>query len=295
MNAWHDDGLDADFNTFLDEALPADFSAHAGDGAGYNPYDLHDDPLGDGPLPHLQRADPQRVGALVHAASGVRFDALVVYAEPLLRRYDYDVQEALALSVIADQVDAEKLGTGLDHEEADETLVTLLETARLLWAFFSLSEADRDAHRTTLLTHCYGPDADAEAWEEFADLLEAMETAWQSLTAALRASAEATDTLGFEALLDTTADSAFDPGRECDARALFALPLLDDPNVQADPARFEAALHRADAYWTLAQQPDRAGRLDALLPTLAEAPTDLMALRAEAEQMLARYDVLFRT
>ncbi|MEL6610745.1 MAG: hypothetical protein AAFQ53_01515 [Bacteroidota bacterium] len=282
MTAWHDDRLDADYrldhDTLYDAEL-TDLDAHAGDGAAFNAIDLDEPTRFDDPT--QQRVDAERVDALLTGASGVQFSPLVTFARPLLERYGVDEQEAYELTAARDSADA--------------TVVTLLETARLLWAFFSLDAAARDAQRGTLLTHCYGPDADAEAWEDFADLLTAMGEAWEALPSDVRQEAEATEapTLSLEALLDTTADAAFDPGRECDARALFALPLLDDPVVQADPSRFEDALHRADAYWTLAQQPDRADRLAALLPTLATADDELPALRAEAERMLARYDDLF--
>lgn len=276
MTTWHDDAYDDDLDAFAyDDALPDDAlfgeSLH-GDGAA-DPSDLDD--------LHLRAFEDEAdaVGAdrwtlLTTDATGVRFEALARFAQPLFERYDIDPAEALA-------------------DDTDETAVTLLETARLLWAFFSLDEAARDDRRAALLAHCYGPDADVEAWEDFADLLRAMEEGWDALSHAARADAEATDTatLDFDALLADDAEGS--EMAECDARALFALPLLDDPNVQADPARFEDALHRADAYWSVAQAADRADRLVALLPTLADSADDLPALRAEAEQMLARYDAMF--
>lgn len=288
MTSWHADDLGPDFDAEFDAEFDAlhgdglsDLAGHAGDGAVFGTAEFYDEAtLNAGPTAPSS-AGSDRIDALVSGATGVQFAALVAFTQPLLERYGFAQHEAYDLAAAP--------------EDADDTVVTLLETARLLWAFFSLDRAGRDAQRTTLLTHCYGPDADAEAWEDFADLLSVMEDAWESMSAATREDAEATDaaTLSFDTLIDTTADSAFDPGRECDARALFALPLLDDPAVQADPTRFEAALHRADAYWTLAQQTDRADRLAALLPTLASSPAELPALHAEAQQMLARYDDLF--
>ncbi len=77
-----------------------------------------------------------------------------------------------------------------------------------------------------------------------------------------------------------------------EARALFAQPLLEHED---DPDALDAAMERADDYWTLAQL--RGLERDAFLDELVEANAldadEAEAIRAEARQMLARFQSLF--
>jgi hypothetical protein len=82
---------------------------------------------------------------------------------------------------------------------------------------------------------------------------------------------------------------------EIDARALFAQPLLDDPATLVDPAALEAAMERANAYWSLAQQPEpeQDHALRETVAALANGHGNLSAVEAEARRMIARFRALF--
>src|SRR5690606_3008078 len=102
--------------------------------------------------------------------------------------------------------------------------------------------------------------------------------------------------LGFDALLAHPAfrlDGEHSPKTygpdalsEIEARALFAQPLLDDPDTLADADAFERAMDRANAYWALAQTPaaEREAALREAAERLANGSGDRKALEAEARR-----------
>ena len=230
---------------------------------------------------------------LVEGETGVQFESLALFAEPLFTLYELDAADAFRLRSEPDAV-------------ADDA-VALLETARVLWAFVSMPPAERSRQRQALAAQLVGEDPSEEDWVGLDGLLGTAEIHWQALLPEEVEMAQDTghETLGFEALLlhpafrvGSDAEDAAHAGfgedglSEIEARALFAQTLLDDPNTQADPDAFEAALARADDYWTLAQEagddPDAAAAAFA-----REHAGGDPSVRDEARRMIARYRELF--
>ena len=226
--------------------------------------------------------------ALVSGETGVQYDALALFAEPLFTLYDLDPAEAFSLRAAA--------------AEADEEVVALLETARVLWAFFSLPPAERTHRRPALAAQLVGENATEDDWQSLDALLDTAEIHWQALLPDEIDAAQATGhpPLAFDALLrhpvfqiGDAESAAGAPGfgpdalSDIEARALFAQALLD--TAADDPDAFEDTLARADAYWAIAQS----DRPDAELAAFAERQPDADATLAEGRQMLSRFSELF--
>lgn len=237
--------------------------------------------------------------AYLDDAMGIRFDALSRFATPLFELYGVDLQASFA--------------NRLDENHAPEevhTLVTVLDTTRLFWSYFSLDEAAQRRHRPAF-KHCLigaAPDADAEA--SFNELVAMMREQWTALPASMRAHActSIASTLPpFEQLIEQHANpvqhasappvNGYGPQQleQPEALALFAQPLLDDPAVHADAEVLEARMARATAYWELAHAApsDRPHQLEALVARFAEDPNEREHLRNEARTMLDRFEELF--
>jgi hypothetical protein len=272
---------------------------------------MHDDSA-DGPPDGA--LDPETVAALDGAAAdafarrkarlartladgetGVQFEALALFAEPLFALYDLDAADAFRLRTEPDAV-------------ADDT-VALLETARVLWAFFSMRPSERAHKRQALAAQLVGEDPAEEDWVNLDGLVETAAVHWRALLPEEVEAAQATghDVLAFDDLLrhpafrvGLEADDATHAGfgtdglSEVEARALFAQPLLEDPETIADADAFETALARADDYWSLAR---RADDPEAEARAFAEAhgtsPAETDRLRTEARAMIRRYRELF--
>ncbi len=233
--------------------------------------------------------------ALVGGETGVQFESLALFAEPLFALYDLDAADAFRLRSEPEAV-------------ADDT-VALLETARVLWAFFSMPPAERAHKRPALAAQLVGEDPSEDDWVSIDGLLETAEIHWQALLpeeVEMAQDVEA-ETLGFDALLHhpafrvgpetddaTTAGFGDDSLSEVEARALFAQPLLESPDVMSDPDAFEDALTRADDYWALARSaPDDEAAADRFADEHAATAGEKPALRDEALRMLRRYRELF--
>lgn len=240
----------------------------------------------DGPAAEMLSERKARLAsALVTGETGVQYEALALFAEPLFTLYEHDPSEAFALRG--------------DPADADDEAVALLEMARVLWAFFSMPPPERAHKRPALAAQLVGDDPTEEDWLSIDALMDAAEIHWQALLPEEIAAAQATGhpTLDFEALLQHpafhlgTEDVATGFGPEslsdAEARALFAQSLLDD--VGPDLDAFEDALARADAYWEIAQEPDPTAALDAF----ARGESDPDAVRVEGARMLERYRTLF--
>jgi hypothetical protein len=230
--------------------------------------------------------------ALVEGETGVAFDALVLFAEPLFALYGLDLADAFALRA--------------DPDAADPEVLAVLETARLLWAFFSLPPVARGRRRDALAAHLVGPAPSEDDWLDIEGLLDTLDPYWRALLPEERRKAEQAGhpLLDFDALLEHPAFRLSSPHApvaygpeglsEIEARALFAQPLLDDPATLADAAAFEHAMERANAYWALAQRPlpEREAALGEAAERLAGG-ADPAALEAEARRMVERFLVLF--
>lgn len=247
--------------------------------------------------PEPASSSEQSLEAYLDDAMGVRFDALSRFAQPLFELYGIDLQSSLA-----------KPPSSRSAKEIS-VLVTVLDTARLLWAYFSL-DADRQEHHAAALKACLvGPTPEADAEESFHELMGLMRERWTALPDSRRHHARATapSTLPpFEQLLDQHASPpnhspAHHGGygaeqlEKPEALALFAQPLLEDPAVHADPDALEHRMALATAYWELAQADadHRKQKLQALLHRFADSPDERDALQQQAHEMLDRFETLF--
>jgi hypothetical protein len=79
---------------------------------------------------------------LVSGETGVQFDALVLFATPLFETYGLDLADAFTMKA--------------NPEAALPEVLAVMETARVLWAFFSLPPADRAQRRPVLAAHLGG-------------------------------------------------------------------------------------------------------------------------------------------
>ena len=267
----------------------ADFDTPFGDaggvfGAGYSQ-------PGFGADPHADAFAARRraiVDALLSGETGVQFESLALFAEPLFTLYELDPAEAFTLRTSPGTVE-------------DET-VALMETARVLWAFFSLPKASRAHRRQALVEQLVGGEATSDDLLDLDGVIEAAEVHWQALLPEEIDMAQATGhpVLGFDDLVHHPAfrvESDPDPAHagfgegelsESEARALFAQPLLEAPEVMLDAEAFDSAIERADAYWGAARTgatPEAVAR--ALASGDGEPDVD------EARRMLARYAELF--
>ena len=227
--------------------------------------------------------------ALVDGETGVLYESLALFAEPLFGIYELDASDAFRLRTDPGAV-------------ADDT-VALLETARVLWAFFSLPPSERAHKRAALASQLVGDEPSDEDWMGLDGLLETVEIHWQALLPEEIEAAQSTGhaVLGFDDLLHhpafrvgPEAEDATHAGfgatslSEIEARALFAQPLLEDPALMDDPDAFENAMQRADAYWALAR--DAGADAEAAATEFAEGDADEAA---EAMLMIQRFRELF--
>jgi hypothetical protein len=225
--------------------------------------------------------------ALVSGETGVQYEALALFAEPLFALYDLDPAQAFGLRASA--------------ADADEETVALLETARVLWAYFAIPPAERAHRRPALAAQLVGDEPTDDDWVSLDALLDAAIIHWQALLPEEIDAAQATGhpVLDFDALLAHPIFQIGDEGdrepagfgpdalSDVEARARFAQDLLD--TVGDDPDLFEEAIARADAYWTLAHSDDP----EADLRAYARQQADPAATIGEGRRMLARYRELF--
>lgn len=239
---------------------------------------------------------PLRARGLVAGETGLRFESLVLFAEPLLRAYEIEFADAFALKERPD--------------DAPEDVLAVLEATRLLWAFFALPPAERGHQRSALAVHLLGQEpASDEEWVEFETLIELVEPYWAAMLPEERRAAQqpGAPLLDFDGLLAHPAfqldGAAGDAARgfgpeglsEVEARALFAQPLLETDVTLTDADALEAAMDRAACYWGIARLPaaEQETAVQEVVEALARSPHEHEVLRAEARAMLARYDALF--
>ena len=227
---------------------------------------------------------------LTQGETGVQFASLALFAEPLFSLYELDPSEAFRLATEPDAV-------------ADDT-VALLETARVIWAYFSLPVSEQSHRRQALAAQLVGEDPSEDDWMALDGLVEAALVHWQALLPEEIEAAQATGhaTLAFDDLLhhpafrvgpeaDDATHAGFGPDAlsDVEARALFAQPMLEAVDVEADADAFEDALARADAYWTFA----RTTQDDAATAGRDFARAHAGTSAAEAEAMVTRFRTLF--
>lgn len=233
---------------------------------------------------------------LLDGETGVVFESLALFAEPLFALYELDPAEVFQLRG--------------DPNAVGDDVVALLETARLLWAFLSLTPSERGHKRMQLASQLVGEDPTDDDWVNLDGLIEAAEIHWKALLPEEIKAAQKTDhpTLSFDALIQhpafrmgAEADDASHAGfgttgmSDIEARALFAQPLLDRPEALTDGDEFEEAIAIADELWVVAQQ--AGGNADAAAKKFARergvAPENEAALVADAKMMIERFWALF--
>lgn len=235
--------------------------------------------------------------AYLDGAMGIHFDTLARFARPLFELYGIDLRASLS-----------KPNAARTHDEVN-TLVTVLDTARLFWAYFALDEKAQAQHTDALQQCLVGPSPDPDAARSFDELMGLMRDRWSDLSDSRRHHAEQTAgaTLpSFETLLDQHAspsasgaapNAGYGPDQldQPEALALFAQPLLDDSSVHTDPDALEERMALATAYWELAHMPDsaRGDKLQSVLYRFADSPSEREALRDQAHSMLRRFEELF--
>lgn len=232
----------------------------------------------------------RKVRALARDETGLHFASLVLFAQPLFELYELDATEAFGLQASPD--------------DADEATVAVLEAARVLWAYFSLNEDERDDAHDALAAFLLGPSAADEDQDDLDELLSEMETHWDAMMPEdheLAANPEH-DLLDLDALLAHPAfavapgggERTFGPEglSEMEARALFAQPLLE---ALDDPDDLDAAMERADEYWTLAQLRgvEHDAYVEEIVDAFAVSADEATQFRTEAKAMTTRFKALF--
>lgn len=234
----------------------------------------------------------------VSGRSGIRFDALMRFAGPLFDLYDVEWRAD-------DEADA----LSRDEDEMS-TMIAVLDTARLLWTFFSLNDDQGLDVLPDLEDALLGRAAGDEERSNLLVLLSLLEEHWRMFSPTDRAKAE--DTPGytlpnFETLLadyegrsrplPRPRTAAFGPEHldVPEALAIFAEPLVRDPAIQDNPDLVEERVERAQAYWDLATAPDEEyeEQLLRIEDSFATSDQDRRAVREEAERMVARFRKLF--
>ncbi|MGB3543856.1 hypothetical protein [Rubrivirga sp.] len=233
---------------------------------------------------------------LLEGETGVQFESLALFAEPFFAMYDLDVADAFKLRT--------------EPKAVADDAVALLETARVLWAYMSLSPSARAHRRPVLAAQLVGNDPTEEDWAGLDGLVETARIHWKALLPEEIEAAQSTGhpVLEFDDLLhhpafrvgsedDDATHAGYGPNglSETEARALFAQPLLDDPEVLIDPDAFEDALERADDYWSLARSvgSDLEAEAEAWASQHAASDADQAPLAAEAVKMVNRFRELF--
>lgn len=188
------------------------------------------------------------LAAFVREDTGIPFDPLLRFAEPLFEAYGVDVGRARALRADA----------GAGDPEPDELLL-VLETSRLVWTAFGLD----DAHAPQALADVKAlimPGAHDEQDVAMLHLLLArLEERWHELQAR-RLPAAGAAPLPFEALAERyralfpPQDDAPAPAASADELALFARPLLEDPAVADDLDLLDRRMELAQLLFELARQ-----------------------------------------
>ena len=241
-------------------------------------------------LPLLRR----HLNVYLDGASGVPYETLVEFAEPLFELFEIDPRAASLRGA---------------ERQADElaTMLSTLDLARLFWAYFLLEAEDvnraRDQLRNVLLDAPPSPD-DLIALDE---LLEILADRWFALAKnAVDAGSSGYALPPFGELLEAYAQQQGTPSSYApsaadtstdrpDALATFARPLFEAANPD-DPASIDDALARAQAYWDLAQTPESEYRqkLARIARRFSNPDRSPDVVRSEADAMRRRFHQLFR-
>ncbi len=234
----------------------------------------------------------------VSGETGIPYDALIWFAEPLFELYQADPRPPDG----SDRFTRDVNELGLQ--------VAVLETARLFMAYVLLEPAEAERRYMQLERSLIGRDACERERIDFLELLHLMEERWYDLDESVQARiAEAfRHAAPFHVLLERYADTLspaetspdeerYGPDRLDlpEAMALFSRPLLEHVHVLEDPDLLEDALARAGAYWNLVQLKEERyeERLARIVKQFAKSPDDERRIAEEALRMAAWFYELF--
>lgn len=248
------------------------------------------------------RADPDETGLLVlrrnlalylEGATGIRYEDLLVFSEPLFQLFELDPRHT---NVDGGERELEELST----------LLSLLDLARLFWAYFLLEESQSPAALDDLTVTLLGPQPTAQEVLSMKELVQMLEDQWLVIA---ENAGNSTPPTGYslppfsELLEDYEHRHARHPAHDAhaassadlpDALASFARPLFEEVNLD-DPAEIDDALARAQAYWDLARTsgPSYNRRLARVVERFAGQRRNEDSVRTEAAMMTRRYRELF--
>lgn len=241
-----------------------------------------------------------RLMTLQAGQTGVQYDALVRFSSPLWAHYGLEKKTIM-----------EELEFTEDLEILDAA-VSILESARMLWAYYRLSAAQKNQAQKVLESRMLGESPELEDQMDFEALLDRMEAHFKTFKPSDIEKAETVaghPTLDFTHLIEvmdadhespTTQEIVLEPrfGPESlntpDAIAIFAEPLIEQADFD-DPDAFDIAFSKASDYWELAQlkEAEFEQMLTRIKRKYAQSPKDLALLETEARQMIERFHKLF--
>lgn len=240
-------------------------------------------------------ADLQRgILAYLEGKTGIRYEPLVRFAEPLFQLYDLDIRSA---------------GRSGADRRSDEmaTLLAILDTARLFWAYFLLDEIESVERIENLRRVFLGPRPSREDDSSLVELLQVLEDQWNEIgqTRIRSAGVEGYALPSFDELLaeydarhglEFSSNGQVPPqlSESPETLAAFAQPLLESIDAE-DPELLDDAMARAQAYWELAQMTGEAyeQRLTSLARRFSDSNRSVAKVRIEAERMSTRFRSLF--
>ncbi|MEO0558884.1 MAG: hypothetical protein AAF170_11945, partial [Bacteroidota bacterium] len=104
---------------------------------------------------------------LAEGTTGVQYEPLALFAEPLFSLYELDAAEAFRLRD--------------DPKTIPDDAVALMETARVMWAFLSLPPSTRAHKRQALASQLVGEDPSEDDWISLDGLIDTLDIHWQAL------------------------------------------------------------------------------------------------------------------
>lgn len=227
-------------------------------------------------------------------ASGIPFADLLEFARPLFNLYELDPRHIEATGV---KREAEELAT----------LLSVLDLARLFWAYFLLPAGERTTARTAMESAVLGVSPSPEAISSLDELLDVLRERFTSFreSSAVPAATSGYTLPSFWELLedvevwheepDDDVMFASEHGAELpEALATFARPLFDAVNLE-DPNAIDDVLARAQAYWELAHVSDSNfdQKLARIIERFGRDGRSQESILEEAREMVQRYRELF--
>lgn len=231
------------------------------------------------------------LAAYVEGETGLPYHVLLKFAEPLFSLYNLDLRSA-------------KEPANARETEELATLLAVLDTARLLWAYFLLEPDEARVRLRDLRRALVGPAPSREEDQALIDLFRILNARWNEFRLSAEHTGGATGYVlpSFDQLLSGWSSEEVErvSGDDVDladlpeSLAAFARPIFERTDLE-DPDAVEDALARAQAYWELAQHEGEAFErgLEGLVDRFAGGSRSIAEVRREAQHMKERYKRLF--